>query len=165
MTFAPAIGFEYRASALLPRLRAVIAALALLAVGTCGLAAWLKLALAAAVMAVFVLGLRRPIGSRVVAAGVDPEGGWSLRYADGGDAVATLASFRVIGSLVLLHLALDGRKRETLLLTPDNSDADIRRRLRMRLAVVRTAVAAAADQRLPPVGPSGTLPRRRGPTS
>jgi toxin CptA len=44
-----------------------------------------------------------------------------------------LLSHRVIGSCVLLRLKTD-HATEVLLLAPDNSDADIRRRLRMRLA-------------------------------
>jgi len=40
----------------------------------------------------------------------------------------------VIGTCVLLRLKTSVAI-ETLLLAPDNSDADIRRRLRMRLAV------------------------------
>ena len=58
-----------------------------------------------------------------------------MHWADGNDGRAQLESFRVLGAWILLRLrAADGR-RVVLLLTPDNSDADLRRRLRMRLAV------------------------------
>ncbi len=68
----------------------------------------------------------------------------------GEDAAATLASFRVIGEkIVWLRLSSPGQRQALLLLAPDNSDADIRRRLRMRLAQIEA---------------SGTLAAERGPT-
>jgi toxin CptA len=142
MTSAPAIGFEYRPSVVLARLRGIVAALSLLAIALCGLAIWGKLLLAGIVVVSFVRSARRPGQPRIVAAGLGQDGGWSLRYAGGTDAAATLASFRVFGAFVLLHLTTAGR-RETLLLGPDNSDADIRRRLRMRLLAARDPVSEA----------------------
>jgi len=52
-----------------------------------------------------------------------------------------LTSFRVLGSFVLLRLSTAGQGVQVLLLAPDNSDADIRRRLRMRLATVQPGEA------------------------
>lgn len=65
----------------------------------------------------------------------------------GQDAAATLASFRVIGEqAVWLRLSLAGQGHVALLLAPDNSDADIRRRLRMRLAQIEASGTSAATR-------------------
>ena len=135
MTSAPAIGFEYRPSRWLPRVLATVLLLALLAIALCGLSGLAKLGLALLTLALAGRGVRQASRSMAVAAGWAPDGGWSMHWADGSDSRARLESFRVLGAWILLRLrAADGR-RVVLLLTPDNSDADLRRRLRMRLAV------------------------------
>jgi toxin CptA len=142
MTSAPAIGFEYRPSRWLPRLLWSLAVLALIAIASCGLAWWLKLPLAAlAILSVF-RAVRRHRASPVKAAGWSGEGGWSLRLADHSDTPASLASFRVLGECILLRLRTASLGGQVLLLAPDNSDADIRRRLRMRLATGQLAEVA-----------------------
>lgn len=138
MASAPAIGFEYRPSRLLPQACAVVAALAMLAIGLCGLTASLKIGLALAVFAIAARAAHGTARSAVTAVGWSEEAGWLARHADGNDATATLASSRVLGEYVLLRLAVAGAGCATLLLGPDNSDADIRRRLRMRLARARS---------------------------
>ncbi|QAU23917.1 hypothetical protein EO087_07875 [Dyella sp. M7H15-1] len=137
MTSAPAIGFEYRPSRWVPRLFLLMASLALLAIILLG-APWL-LRCALIVVVVVACGqamhrLRLPIYAVGWA-----KGGWTLRGLDGADDPATLLSSRAMGSLVLLRLASRRYGKLTLWLMPDNSDADIRRRLRMRLAVLRVA--------------------------
>jgi toxin CptA len=47
----------------------------------------------------------------------------------------------VLGVVVLLRLQTAEQGMQVLLLAPDNSDADIRRRLRMRLATVQPGEA------------------------
>lgn len=134
MTSAPAIGFEYRPSRLLLRLLPAVAALALLAILLGGLPTWLKGLL---MLAVVVATLRAALGvlrSRVAAVGLDAEGNWHLRMTDRSDQPASLRSFRILGPCVLLRLHAAGADAGTVVLAPDNSDADIRRRLRMRLA-------------------------------
>lgn len=143
MTSAPAIGFEYRPSHGLPRLLWSLAVLALLAIASCGLPIWLKLVLAVLAVALVFRAVRRHRASPVTAAGWSGEGGWSLRLADRSDAPASLASFRVLGACILLRLRTATLGEQVLLLAPDNSDADIRRRLRMRLATVQAEQAAA----------------------
>jgi toxin CptA len=142
MTSAPAIGFEYRPSRWLPRLLWLLAVLALFAVATCGLPVWLKLVLAMLVVALVFLAVRRHRASPVTAAGWSGEGGWSLHLADRSDTPASLASFRVLGACILLRLRTATLGEQVLLLAPDNSDADIRRRLRMRLAMAHAARVA-----------------------
>jgi toxin CptA len=143
MTSAPAIGFEYRPSRWLPRLLYVLAALALLALVLAGVPIWLKLPLALLVVGLVWHAVLRHRRSPVAAAGWSAEGGWSLRFADGSDAPAALASFRVLGAAILLRLHAAPLGEQVLLLAPDNSDADIRRRLRMRLAAAQAEQAAS----------------------
>jgi toxin CptA len=132
MTSAPAIGFDYRPSRLPGRLLAIASALSFLAIAVCGAPPGLKLALAAGTLALVIPAARRIRHSRVAGIGYGADG-WTLYRADRSQLPATLLSHRVIGTLVLLRLKTD-HATEILLLAPDNSDPDIRRRLRMRLA-------------------------------
>ncbi|GGY18677.1 hypothetical protein GCM10008098_08410 [Rhodanobacter panaciterrae] len=141
MTSAPAIGFEYRPSRLLRRVLLVIAVLALLAVVLCALTPWLKLLLIVGVLLATWQSVRKTAGSPVTAAGWSADSNWTLHLADHEDVPATLASFRVLGDFVLLRLQTAKQGMQVLLLAPDNSDADIRRRLRMRLATVQPGEA------------------------
>ena len=134
MTSAPAIGFEYRPSRWLSRALLVVAALAAAALALCALPAWLKPVLILALLLAAWRTLRRLAAVPVTAAGWGADNQWVLHLHAREDVPATLASFRVLGSLVLLRLRTAERGVQVLLLAPDNSDADIRRRLRMRLA-------------------------------
>jgi toxin CptA len=137
MTSAPAIGFEYRPSRLLPRALVVVAMLAALAVMLSALQLWLKALLLLVVLAATWRAIRRLAANPIAAAGWSADNAWTLRLLDHEDVPATLASFRVLGALVWLRLQTAGRGAQVLLLAPDNSDADIRRRLRMRLATMQ----------------------------
>ncbi len=141
MTSAPAIGFDYSPSRSLRRLLLLVASLALIAVAICALSPWIKLALTAAVLLATWRTGWRLLTPVVVAAGWDAGAEWTLHTADHEDVRATLLSFRVLGPMVLLRLRASDRRSHVLLLAPDNSDADIRRRLRMRLAAVTPAEA------------------------
>jgi toxin CptA len=138
MTSAPAIGFEYRPSRWPARLFVAVSALAMLAVALSGIPSWAQVLVAVGV----VMGCRRALRqlqTRVSAAGWVPSSGWTLRGADAADELAALRSFKVLGSLILLRLSSPRYGKLTLWLMPDNSDADIRRRLRMRLALMKAA--------------------------
>jgi toxin CptA len=124
MTSAPAIGFEYRPSRWIPCLLIVVTALAMPAIALSSLPRVLQTVLAVGVLILCGRALRR-LRVPVSAVGWANQGGWSLHGLDGADEPATLLSFKVIQTAVLL---------------PDNSDADIRRRLRMRLAVLQADV-------------------------
>jgi toxin CptA len=137
MTSAPAIGFEYRPSRLLPRALVVVAMLAVLAVMLSALPLWLKPLLLVVVLAATWRAIRQLAASPIAAAGWSADNAWTLRLLDHDDVPATLASFRVLGALVWLRLQTAERGAQVLLLAPDNSDADIRRRLRMRLATMQ----------------------------
>jgi len=150
MTSAPAIGFEYRPSRWLSRVLLLVSSLAVLAVATSALPWLAKTVLVIAVSVALWRTLRRGSALPVQAAGWGRDGGWSLRMGTGEDVAATLCAFRVIGDkAVWLRLRVPGHAAVALLLAPDNSDADMRRRLRMRLAQLEA---------------SGTLAAERGPT-
>jgi len=141
MTSVPAIGFEYAPSRWLRRCLLLVAALAVLAVALSGLRTGVKFVLIMIVVTAVWQNLRRATRSPLAAAGWDAEGGWTLRTADHEDIAATLVTFRVLGGFILLRLRTAERGMQVLLLAPDNSDRDIRRRLRMRLATVQPGEA------------------------
>jgi toxin CptA len=139
MTSAPAIGFEYRPSRWIPCLLIVVTALAMPAIALSSLPRVLQTVLAVGVLILCGRALRR-LRVPVSAVGWANQGGWSLHGLDGADEPATLLSFKVIQTAVLLRLASRRYGKLTFWLMPDNSDADIRRRLRMRLAVLQADV-------------------------
>ncbi|MEO7065942.1 MAG: hypothetical protein ABI114_03440 [Rhodanobacter sp.] len=137
MTSAPAIGFEYRPSHWLRALLWIVGALALLAVAICALPLWLKALLIAGVLLVTWRTVQRWSKASVSAAGWgDADRGWMLHMGSLGEVPATLLSFRVMGSFILLRFRSE-TGIQVLLLAPDNTDEDIRRRMRMRLATVQ----------------------------
>ncbi len=139
MTSAPAIGFDYSPSRWLQRALLLVAVLAVLATMLCALPLWLRLLVAVVVVLVTWDTRRRLAAPAVIAAGWSDGSDWTLRMTDNEDIPAILVSFRVLGAFVLLRLRLRSARQGTcvLLLAPDNSDADIRRRLRMRLATMQ----------------------------
>jgi toxin CptA len=141
MTSAPAIGFDYRPSRLPLQLLLAIAVLVLVAIAGSAAAWTLKLPMALASTAVVAIALRRASRSSVTGVALAGET-WTLYRAAREESPAVLASSRVLGTCVLLRLKSAGRT-EVLLLAPDNSDADLRRRLRMRLAAMRPAESSA----------------------
>ena len=135
MTSAPAIGFEYRPSRWVPRLFVAVTCLTVVAVMASGPPLLMRVVLASVLVAVCSQAIRR-LQLPIYAVGWASRSGWTLRGLDGADDAARLTSFRIVGQLVLLRLASGRYGKLTLWLMPDNTDADIRRRLRMRLAVM-----------------------------
>ena len=132
MTSAPAIGFEYRPSRLILRLRWLVAGLAVLALARSGMQGSIRvLAGCALLVGLALVAWRRRRSPTAV--GWHPASGWTVRLADGSDVAMTLRSFRVLAGCIVLSL-VGGGMRQDLWLLPDNSDPDTRRRLRMRLA-------------------------------
>ncbi|GLQ86973.1 YgfX family protein [Dyella flagellata] len=136
MTSAPAIGFEYRPSRWVSRLFAGVTGLAAIAVAVSGLPLAMRIVLVLVSIGACLHAIRRQ-RVPIRAVGWAGQSGWTLRGLDGGDDAATLLSFRVIHPGALIRLASQRYGKLTLWLMPDNTDSDIRRRLRMRLAVVR----------------------------
>lgn len=143
MTFAPAIGFEYRPSRWMPRLLITVTGMALVATALSGVPLILRIAIGVIVIVASRRALRR-LHAPVYAVGWASQSGWTLRGLDGADDAATLLSFRVLRQIVWLRLASLRYGKLTLWLMPDNSDSDIRRRLRMRLAVLKAGSEAPA---------------------
>lgn len=141
MTSAPAIGFDYRPSRWPVRLLAGMTVLALMALAASGVPWWLQGLSAAASIVLAAHALRRASRSSVTGVGLAGDG-WTLYREGRSENPATLASFRILGSCVLLRLESAGEVT-ALLLAPDNSDADLRRRLRMRLAAMQPTPPAA----------------------
>jgi toxin CptA len=155
MTSAPAIGFEYRPSRWLRRALALFSVLALLSLWLSALPAPLSALLSLLLLGAAIGCVRRQAASPVLAAGWGMEGDWSLRLRDGSDVKATLMASRTLGEGAI-WLALRGPSPRPfiLLLAADNSDADIRRRLRMRLQLAPAQTVGPMD---------GTLSSPRGP--
>jgi toxin CptA len=137
MTSAPAIGFEYLPSRSLRRVLIVMCLLAVGAILLCAVGPWLKGLLLAMAVLLTLRAIKRLSNPATVAVGWSRDSGWTLHLRDNADVPATLLSFRVMASFVLLRLRTDEHGIQVVLLAPDNSDADIRRRLRMRLATMQ----------------------------
>ena len=134
MTSAPAIGFEYVPSRWWSRALAVICVLAMTAIVLCAVAWWVKGILLTACALLTWRTIRKLSMPLMAAIGWSRDSDWTLHLHDHTDIPATLLSFRVIAAFVLLRLQTPDHGVQVVLLAPDNSDADIRRRLRMRLA-------------------------------
>jgi toxin CptA len=134
MTSAPAIGFEYAPSRGWGRACAGMTLLAAAAGWLSALPWWCALALTAALAVALPPTWRAWRRPPIRSAGWAADGGWTLRDAHWADTPATLLSSRALGDCLWLRLQPTSGAAVNLLLTPDNSDADLRRRLRMRLA-------------------------------
>jgi len=142
MKSAPAIAFDYAPSRWLTAAIVAIALLALVGVGFAGIGTWLKLALGCGAVAYAVHALRRHLGSAMRRVAWHEAGHWRIARADGEERVAELRHAVVRGAWLVLTLRVGNGERVALILGPDNSDADVRRRLRVRLARAREAATA-----------------------
>lgn len=138
MKAAPAIGFAYRGSRLLILATCAAATLAMIAVWLSGLPHWLHFALTIAIAGIAGAAFRDLLRPRVRSILWRADGGADIVLNDrpgGGsrEARGAIQAVRVMGPLIALTLRWPPRARAHLWLLPDNLDADIRRRLRMRL--------------------------------
>ncbi|MEO7071535.1 MAG: protein YgfX [Rhodanobacter sp.] len=145
MPSAPAIGFEYHPSRYLRRALIVIGGLAVLALWQSALPPAARIVASVLVMFLTAHAARRVARSPVRAAGCGADGQWTLHLQPQADVAATLLSSRVLSGFVLLRLRTAEHGVQTLLLGPDNADADIRRRLRMRLATMQAGTMPPGD--------------------
>lgn len=136
MPSAPTIAFEVRPSRLLITVVAVMALLAMLAVAVSRTPWWLKAGICLLVAGYAWQSLRRHVRQPVRSAGWHGDGSWTLRLADGTDVSAELDGARRQGALIFLHFSWPGGGRASVALLPDNTDAETRRRLRMRLSAL-----------------------------
>ena len=134
MKSAAAIAFDYRPSRLLAGAIVLVLALALLGVTLSGFGLPIKLLIAAGSTVYAALTLRRFLRGGVRRAAWHEAGHWRIVDGDGEEHGADLAHAVVRGAWIALNLRRADGARIALLLAPDNSDADVRRRLRVRLA-------------------------------
>ena len=143
MKSAPAIAFDYVPSRWLAGAIVVVALLALVAVAFAGLAAWMKLTFGCAVIAYAFHALQRHLLASTRRVAWHEAGHWRMALADGEERVAELRHAVVRGGWLVLTLRAVNGERMSLILGPDNTDADVRRRLRVRLARASDATKAA----------------------
>lgn len=125
----------------MPRALALVGVLALVAIGMSGWPLWLRVVVIGAVLAGVLRAAIRWTRGRVLKIACDVAGQWRLHRQGEGEVAAVLAGFRVLGPCILLRFRVAEHGEQTLLLAPDNSDADLRRRLRMRLAALDLTAA------------------------
>ena len=142
MKSAPAIAFDYVPSRWLAAAIVAAALLALVSVVLTGVSAWLKLATGSAVVGYAAHSLRRHLGASIRRVAWHEAGHWKIAHADGQERVAELQHAVARGGWLVLTLRAGNGDRVPLILGPDNSDADVRRRLRVRLARARDVTSA-----------------------
>lgn len=124
----------------------LMAAGALAAIGLAQVALWIKLLLAAAVLADLRHRLRLHAGQRgsaICELTLKPDGQWRLRTANGEElSAALLPGCLVLAQLTVLAFRREDGKRASAVLLPSNTEADAFRRLRVRL---RWQAGARAD--------------------
>jgi toxin CptA len=142
MKSAPAIGFDYRPSRFVAASAGLVWLFALLALAVCGLPAWSKgvLAVVASVYAAWALRdfLRRSFDHVFW----HEAGHWRMSKGDELEQAAELLHAMVLGGVIVLSFRVASIGKVSVMLLPDNCEADTRRRLRVRLARVR----AGGDQ-------------------
>jgi toxin CptA len=134
MKSAAAIAFDYRPSRWLAAAVAImlVSALAAIALSGFGVAVKVVLGIVAIVYAAFAL--RRFLGTAVRRAAWHEAGHWRVVDAAGVEHLAELHHAVVRGNWIVLNLRRSDGARLPMVLAPDNSDADLRRHLRVRLA-------------------------------
>ena len=134
MKSAAAIAFDYRPSRWLLSAVSLLCVLALVALSLCALNVVLGVVLGAAACAYSALELRRTLLSPARRLAWHTAGHWRIAQAGGHAQVAELQHAVVRGEWIVLRLQRSDGARCAFVLAPDNTDADTRRRLRVRLA-------------------------------
>jgi len=142
MKSAPAIAFDYVPSRWLAAAIVAAALLALVSVVLTGVSTWLKLAIGCAVVGYTAHSLRRHLGASIRRVAWHEAGHWKIAHGDGQERVAELQHAVARGGWLVLTLRTGNGDRVPLILGPDNCDADVRRRLRVRLARARDVTSA-----------------------
>ena len=143
MKSVPAIAFDYRPCRGIAIAIAGMTLFAIVAVVASGLALALKLPIALAALIYGTLALKRhwrPEAVRIARG----EGGWLLVDEDGKESAVALVDHAHRGFLLMLGFRKDDGPIQRFMLTPNNCDADLRRRLLL-------TVAASKDPTLPKI--------------
>lgn len=136
MKSAPAIAFDFRPSRGIAMAITGMTLLAILAISLSGLSApwtWL-LAIMAFAHGSWSLHRHLRPGAVRIAHG---EGGWLLVDSDGNESPVVLVDHAHPGFLLMLGFRMDGGPIQRFVLTPDNCDAELRRRLLLMIAANR----------------------------
>lgn len=134
MKSVPVVAFDYRPSRLLIAALAVASLLAMLALAMSGMALAAKLLCGMLAMVYARLAMRRFIRASPCRAAWQVAGHWRLAFGDGPEMAAELRGSAIRGAWILLNLRANDGCRVDLILAPDNSDAETRRLLRVRLS-------------------------------
>jgi len=137
MKSAPAIVFDYTPSRWMATAMIAVMVLAVAAVAASGVPLWSKLVLACLACGYDAYALRAFLRATVRRAAWYEAGHWRVMDNDGIEHLAELHSGVVRGSWIVLRLRRSDGQPIAILLGPDNSDAELRRRLRVRLARIR----------------------------
>jgi toxin CptA len=134
MKSVPVITFDYCVSRSLVAAIVIAALLAVFALALCGMTFAAKLSCAVLVLAYAALATRRFFGSAPRRAAWHVAGHWRIASTDGDDIVAELCGSAIRGAWIVVNLRQNNGRRLDLILGPDNSDAETRRLLRVRLS-------------------------------
>jgi toxin CptA len=137
MKSAAAIVFDYRPSRWLIAAIILVTVMGMVALACCAMPWWAKLIVAVVACAYSTYGLRRLQNDAIRRAAWHEAGHWRLADGAGGEHVAELQTGIVRGAWIVLRLRRSDGRRVAIVLGPDNSDAELRRRLRVRLARAR----------------------------
>jgi toxin CptA len=136
MKSAPAIVFDVAPSRWIAVAVGAIAALGLIALAFCGMPLWAKFVAASAACGYAGYCVRQFLRNPLRRAAWYAAGHWRLADVHGVEHLADLEQGIARGSWIVLRLRRSDGRRAVIILSPDNSDADTRRRLRVRLARV-----------------------------
>lgn len=140
MKSVPAIAFDFKPSHGIAMAITGMTLLATLAISLSGLSAPWKWLLAIMALVYGAWSLRRHLrpGAVRIARG---EGGWLLVDSDGNEVPVVLVDHAHPGFLLMLGFRTDGGPIHRFVLTPDNCDAELRRRLLLTIAASRELAA------------------------
>jgi toxin CptA len=133
MKSAPSIAFDYRPSRTIAAAIVALTTLSIAGVSASGLVPILKWAIAIVAIAYAAWALRRHLVPGFVRI-ARSAGGWLLVDARGAQSPVILVAHVRRGFLLVLEFRQPGAGRSHAVLTPDNTDAELRRRLALVLA-------------------------------
>jgi toxin CptA len=133
MKSAPAIVFDFFPSRWVAAATCLVALAGLLALLFSGIPLWARLLLAATVCVYASYDLVRFLRNPVRRAAWYEAGHWRLADTQGAEHLAELQHGIARGPWIVLRLRRSDGARIAIILGPDNSDSDTRRRLRVRL--------------------------------
>lgn len=134
MKSAPAIAFDYRPSRWLLAATAVTTGLALVALTLCAFDAAVRVLLAIVIVGYAMFALRRFVRIAPRRLAWHTAGHWRIVESSGVERVAELERAAIRGAWIALTLRRSDKSTLAIVLGPDNSDVETRRRVRVRLA-------------------------------